>query len=39
MALLTKAARGTGDVLPSVSYKNRFIESTMLEIGNNFGFK
>lgn len=39
MALLTKAARGTGDVLPSGSYKNRFIESTMLEIGNNFGFK
>ena len=39
MALLTKAARGTGDVLPSVSHKNRFIEATMLEIGNNFGFK
>ncbi len=39
MALLTKAVRGTGDVLPSVSYKNRFIEQTMLEIANNFGFK
>ena len=39
MALLTKAARGTGDVLPSVSHKNRFIEATMLEIGGNFGFK
>ena len=39
MALLTKAARGTGDVLPSVSHKNRFIEATMLEIGSNFGFK
>ena len=39
MALLTKAVRGTGDVLPSDSYKNRFIESTMLEIAGNFGFK
>lgn len=39
MALLTKAARGTGDVLPAVSYRNRFVESTMLEIANNFGFK
>ncbi len=39
MALLTKAVRGTGDVLPSESYKNRFIESTMLEIAGNFGFK
>ncbi len=39
MALLTKAVRGTGDVLPADSYKNRFIESTMLEIAGNFGFK
>ncbi|MBQ8209419.1 MAG: histidine--tRNA ligase [Clostridia bacterium] len=39
MALLTKAVRGTGDVLPANSYKNRFIESTMLEIAGNFGFK
>lgn len=39
MALLTKAVRGTGDVLPQNSYKNRFIESTMLEIAGNFGFK
>lgn len=39
MALLTKAARGTGDVLPAVSFRNRFVESTMLEIANNFGFK
>lgn len=39
MALLTKAIRGTGDVLPANSYKNRFIESTMLEIAGNFGFK
>lgn len=39
MALLTKAVRGTNDVLPADSYKNRFIESTMLEIAGNFGFK
>ena len=39
MALLTKAIRGTCDVLPADSYKNRFIESTMLEIAGNFGFK
>ena len=39
MALLTKAVRGTGDVLPADSYKNRFVESTMLEIAGNFGFK
>lgn len=39
MALLTKAVRGTGDVLPSDSYKNSFVESTMLEIAGNFGFK
>ena len=39
MAILTKAIRGTQDVLPQSSYKNRFIEQTMLEIGENFGFK
>ena len=39
MALLTKAVRGTNDVLPNDSYKNKFIESTMLEIAGNFGFK
>lgn len=39
MSLLTKAPRGTGDVLPADSFKNRFVESTMLEIAGNFGFK
>ena len=39
MALLTKAIRGTADVLPSESYKIRFAEDTMLEIAGNFGFK
>lgn len=39
MPLLTKAPRGTSDVLPSDSYKNRFIEQKMIEIAGNFGFK
>lgn len=39
MSLLTKAARGTNDLLPADSYKNRFVEATMLEIGGNYGFK
>ncbi len=39
MALLTKAVRGTGDVLPKDSRINRFVEETMLEIAGNFGFK
>ena len=39
MALITKAARGTQDVLPSQSHNNRFIESTLLEIADEFGFK
>lgn len=39
MSLLTKAVKGTNDVLPSDSYKNQFIESTVLEIAENFGFK
>lgn len=38
MALLTKAVRGTGDVLPAVSHRIKFLEDTMLEIGGNFGF-
>ncbi len=39
MALITKAARGTQDVLPSQSHNNRFIETSLLEIAENFGFK
>ncbi len=39
MSLITKAPRGTQDVLPSQSYKNRFLESTLLEIADEFGFK
>ncbi len=39
MALITKAPRGTQDVLPSQSHNNRFIENTLLEIADEFGFK
>lgn len=39
MALITKAIKGTQDVLPAESHKNRFIESTMLEIAGNYGFR
>ncbi len=39
MALLTKAPRGTQDILPSQSYKLRFIENSLGETAGNFGFK
>jgi histidyl-tRNA synthetase len=39
MALITQAIKGTQDVLPNDSHKNQFIESTMLEIAGEFGFK
>lgn len=39
MALITKAIRGTQDVLPADSYKNRFIEQTMLAVAQSFGYK
>ncbi|MCD7827120.1 MAG: histidine--tRNA ligase [Clostridiales bacterium] len=39
MPILTKAPRGTGDVLPGESSKIRFVESTMLETAECFGFK
>ena len=39
MALITKAIKGTQDVLPSESHKNQFIESTLLNIAKDFGFK
>lgn len=39
MALVTKAIKGTQDILPSEVYKNQFIESTMLEIADKFGFR
>lgn len=39
MALITKAIKGTKDVLPSESYKNQYIESTALKIAEKFGYK
>ena len=39
MALITKAIKGTKDVLPSESYKNQYIESTALKNAEQFGYK
>ncbi|MBQ6569639.1 MAG: histidine--tRNA ligase [Clostridia bacterium] len=39
MNLLTKAVRGTQDILPRDSYKIRYVEKTVMEIAENFGFK
>lgn len=39
MALITKAIKGTKDVLPGESYKNQYIEATCLGVAENFGYK
>ena len=39
MALLTKAPRGTADLLPSESYKLRFIEKTLADTAALYGFQ
>ncbi|MBQ3045073.1 MAG: histidine--tRNA ligase [Clostridia bacterium] len=39
MALVTKAIKGTQDILPDVVYKNQFIEQTFLDIAGKFGFR
>ena len=39
MALITKAIRGTQDVLPSDSHKWQHIEQTALSIARDFGFR
>ncbi len=39
MALLTKAPRGTQDVLPSQSARLRYVEQTALDIAGLYGFK
>ncbi len=39
MALLTNAIKGTQDVLPQNSYKNRFVEAALCEIAGNYGFR
>lgn len=39
MALITKAIKGTKDVLPNESYKNQYIEAICLGVAENFGYK
>ena len=39
MAILTKAPRGTQDVLPHESYKWNYIEQTILQLAEQYGFK
>lgn len=39
MALLTKAPRGTADILPGESYRIRYLENTLADIANSFGFR
>ncbi|MFR5874902.1 MAG: histidine--tRNA ligase [Eubacterium sp.] len=39
MALITKAIKGTKDILPSDVHKNQYIESTCLTVAENFGYK
>lgn len=39
MALITKAVKGTKDVLPSEVYKNQYVEATVLETAEKYGYK
>lgn len=39
MALITKAIKGTKDVLPKEAYKNQYIEATAIDIASKFGYK
>ncbi len=39
MALITKAIKGTKDVLPKDVNKNHYIEATALDIASKFGYK
>ena len=39
MALVTKAIKGTQDILPAEVYKHQFIEQTVIDIASKFGFK
>lgn len=38
MALLTKAIKGTQDLLPADSFQTRFVEQTLLDVAAEFGF-
>lgn len=39
MALITKAVKGTKDILPGEIYKTQYIENTALDVAERFGFK
>ena len=39
MAILTKAPRGTQDVLPEQSAKWQHVEKTAMRVAETFGFK
>ncbi len=39
MALITKAIKGTKDVLPGEVHKNQYIEATALDVAERFGYK
>lgn len=39
MALITKAVKGTQDILPDAVYKNQFLEQTLIETARKFGFR
>lgn len=39
MVLVTKAIKGTKDVLPKEVHKNQYIEATALDIAEKFGYK
>ncbi len=39
MALITKAIKGTRDVLPKEVHKNQYIEATVLDTAEKYGFK
>lgn len=39
MALITKAIKGTKDVLPKDVHKNQYIEATALDLASKFGYK
>lgn len=38
MALITKAVKGTRDVLPKDVYKNQYIEATAIDVAEKFGY-
>ena len=39
MGLITKAIRGTQDVLPSQSHEWQYIERTLLQIARDYGYR